>query len=236
MWKRKEVIGDCELYLGDCREVIPLLAPVDALITDPPYLIDAKGGGIAAKREYLGSISGHIDSGFDSAILSNFFNWLVFCNKKQIVELIQKAESQGLRWRLLTWNKTNPTPLSNGNYLPDTEYMIHAFRRHDYISKTGFIVGPVEKNDIPHPAVKPQYVMQKVISSASNIDERILDPFMGSGSTGIACLKMGRKFAGIEIEEKYFDIACKRIEQAYKQLDMFIVIKSNAAQQNVMGL
>lgn len=220
--KKEVIIGDCRLLLGDCLDVMPLLAPVDALVTDPPYLIDAKGGGIGAKREYLSSISGHIDCGFDSAILSGSDNWLVFCNKKQLVELIQKAESQGLRWQLLTWNKTNPTPLSNGNYLPDTEYMIHAFKRHNYVSKTRFIVGAIEKNDIPHPTLKPLYVMRKVVLSVSNPGDRLLDPFMGSGSTGVACVKMGRKFIGIELDEGYFNIACKRIEDAYKQPDLFV--------------
>jgi DNA modification methylase len=210
------------LYLGDCREILPTLPKVDAVVTDPPYEIAAVGGGIGAKRKYLSDISGHIDAGFDVCMLSPFKNWLVFCGKSQLFKLASQAEKCDLRWQLLTWNKTNPTPLTNANYLPDTEYMVHAFVRHDWESKTRFIVGQVQKNDYEHPTVKPLYVMLKAIKSTSAFEDTILDPFMGSGTTGVAAVKLGRKFIGIEIEPKYFDIACRRISEALKQPDMFI--------------
>lgn len=155
-------------------------------------------------------------------MLAPYKNWLVFCGKPQLVKLIARAEESGLRWQLVTWNKTNPTPLTNGNYLPDTEYMVHAFKRHDWESKTRFVVGQVERTDIDHPTVKPQYVMLKALKSASSLGDVVVDPFCGSGSTGVAAVKLGRKFIGIEIEPKYFDIACKRISEALKQPDMFV--------------
>lgn len=74
----------------------------------------------------------------------------------------------------------------------------------------------------PHPTTKPLPLMRELVSLFTADRDVILDPFMGSGTTGIACAKMGRKFIGIEIDEKYFDIACRRIEEAYKQPDMFI--------------
>lgn len=219
---RKEVIGNATLYLGDCREILPTLDErVDAVITDPPYEIAAQGGGIGAKRQYLADITGHIDSGFDVQMLSAFKNWFVFCGKPQLIKLAQQAESQSLRWQLLTWNKTNPTPLSNGNYLPDTEYMVHAFKTHNYASKTRFIVGVVERSGFDHPTVKPQYVMQKAVDSASHFGDTVLDPFMGTASTGVAAIRMGRKFIGIEREPKYFEIACSRIEDAQRQESLF---------------
>lgn len=223
------------LHCGDCREILPSLPNVDAVVTDPPYEIAAVGGGIGAKRKYLADISGHIDAGFEADMLASFKNWLVFCGKSQINKLSARAEKSGLRWQLLTWNKTNPTPLTNANYLPDTEYMVHAFVRHDWECKKRFIVGQVEKNEFEHPTVKPLYVMFKAIRSASSFGDSILDPFMGSGTTGVAAVKLGRKFIGVEIEPKYFDIACRRISEALKQPDMFIE-RPKPAVQNTLDL
>jgi site-specific DNA-methyltransferase (adenine-specific) len=214
-------IGDAVLYLSDCMDILPTLPKVDAVITDPPYLMSAKGGGMGAQRQYLADIHEHIDAGFDVLMLETFKNWFVFCGKPQLLDLINQAEKQGLRWQLLTWNKTNPTPLSNNNYLPDTEYMVHAFESHHYESKTRFVVGQVERSGFDHPTVKPQYVMQKAIKSASHQGDTVLDCFMGTGSTGVAAIQLGRKFIGIEREPKYFDIACQRIEQAVAQGQLF---------------
>ena len=210
----KVTIGPHVLYCGDCRDILPTLGKVDAVVTDPPYLVAAKGGGIAAKRQYLSDIHQHIDSGFDVSVLDGFKNWLVFCGKPQIISIATHAESMGLRWQLLTWNKTNPTPLSNNNYLPDTEYMIHGFQSHHYESKTRFVVGQVERPEFDHPTVKPQYVMHKAVMSASRRGDTVLDMYMGTASTGVACANLGRTFIGIERERKYFDIACRRIEDA----------------------
>jgi DNA modification methylase len=215
------VIGGATLYCAPCESVLPLIGRVDVVIADPPYEIAAKGGGMGAQRKYLQDIEGHIDTGFDVTMLSDFKNWFVFCGKPQLRDLIAQAEAQKSRWQLLTWNKTNPTPLSNNNYLPDTEYMIHAFERHDYESKTRFIVGQVERSGFDHPTVKPQYVMQKAVRSASHIGQTVGDWYMGTGSTGVACVALGRKFIGIERDERYFEIACRRIEQAVAQGQLF---------------
>ena len=216
------IIGDCQLYLGDCRDILPTLPKVDAVICDPPYLISAAGGGIGGKRQYLTDIRGHIDDGFDVSLLSEFENWSVFCGKSQLMPLMTQAELQGLRWQIRTWNKTNPTPLTNGNYLPDTEYIVHAFKTHVWEGKKRWIVGNVEKSGFEHPTVKPQYVMLDAVRCATNCGDTVLDCYMGSGSTGVACMSLDRKFIGIEREPKYFDIACKRIEQAYAQGDFFV--------------
>lgn len=217
---RKEIIGQATLYLGDCREILPELGKDVVIVTDPPYKLTATGGGIGAKRQYLADIDGHIDGGFDVSLFDGFENWLCFCSKGQLLELMTYSETRGQRWQLLTWNKTNPTPLTNNNYLPDTEYMIHAFKRHDYEGKQKFIVGQVEKSPYEHPSVKPLYVMRRAVISASHKGDTILDCFMGTGSTGVACLTMGRKFIGIEQEPKYFDIACQRIEASQQQLQL----------------
>lgn len=218
---RIEKIGNATLYLGDCHEVLPVLPNVDALVTDPPYEISASGGGIGGKRQYLTDIRGHIDNGFEIGMLSAFENWLVFCGKPQLMDLMMQATNQGLRWQLRTWNKTNPTPLTNANYLPDTEYMVHAFKTHVWQGKKRWIVGNVEKSGFDHPTVKPQYVMLDALQCASNYGDTVLDCFMGTGSTGVACMTLGRKFIGVEREPKYFEIACERIEMAQAQATLF---------------
>lgn len=215
-------IGNATLYCGDCREVLPLLPRVDALITDPPYEIAAAGGGIGAQRKYLSDILGHIDAGFDVGMLSGFDNWMVFCGKPQLIALMRQAEAQGLRWQLRTWNKVNPTPLTNGNYLPDTEYMVHAFKTHVWRGKRRWVVGNVEKSGFEHPTVKPQYVMVDALHCASDVDDVVLDCYAGTGSTGVACATQGRRFIGIERERRYFDIACERISRAQAQGTLFV--------------
>lgn len=230
-------IGDCRLILGDCRNVLPtlILQNMDAVcITDPPYIIQGQGGGIGAKRAYTKSITDScLEEGFDESCLDYFDTWFIFCGKQQLSKMIAKAEEKN-RWMLLTWNKANPTPLSNGNYLPDTEYMIHNFVKHDYIQKKRFIHGNVEKNSFDHPTVKPQYVMQFAIESASHRNDLIIDPFMGTASTGIAAINMGRKFIGVEKERKYFDIAVERIKQAYAQPRLFADEPARKPEQQTM--
>jgi len=134
-----------------------------------------------------------------------------------VPKLIEYAKNG--RWMLITWNKTNPTPLCGGNYLPDTEYIIHKFKSGnlygDCKEKHRWILLPATQ-DKQHPNEKPVKVMEKVCINSSDKGQTVLDPFMGSGTTGVACAKLDRKFIGIEIEEKYFDIACKRIETAYR--------------------
>jgi len=217
MKHREEIIGDCRLILGDCREAIQALPRIDCVITDPPYEIVATGGGIGGKRKYLADITDFTDCGFDYSLLSGFDNWVVFGTLKQVPKLITQAD--GERWMLIVWNKPNPTPLCGGNYLPDTEYIIHRFSKGmlfgGYKDKSRFIIHPCEQGK-EHPNEKPIPVMMKVVSNASGKGMTILDPFMGSGTTGVACVNLGRKFIGIEIEEKYFDIACRRIEKATK--------------------
>lgn len=216
--------GAATLYLGDCADILPQITAenqIDALIADPLYVLQVGGCWIGGQRQYLADIKGHLDGGFNMAMLAGFDNWLVFCAKAQLVDLIYQARAQNLNWMILTWNKRNPTPLTHNSYLPDTEYMIHAYKKHIWAGKSRFVVGNVEKNPFAHPTVKPLYVMNKAIISASAKGNLVCDPFMGTGSTGVAALQLGRRFIGIEREPKYFDIACERIENALAQGRLF---------------
>ena len=207
--------GAATIYHGDCREVLPEMPMCDLVVTDPPYKLTAAGGGIGAQRSYMKSIEGKLDGGFDVGLLDRFPNWFCFCGKDQLPELLRAASSG--RWMLLTWNKPNPTPLTNNNYLPDTEYIVHRFEPGrlfgDYADKSRFIVYPVEKNPYAHPTVKPLRIIEKCMNLGSQRGQTVLDPFMGTGTTLVAAKLLGRKGVGIEIEERWCETAAKRLRQ-----------------------
>lgn len=215
-----------KLYNDDSYEIINKIK-ADCLITDPPYEMVSKGGGIGAKRQYLKDIgTSEIERGFDISIFDNFDRIVTFCSKSQIRNIIEYFENRKFAWNLLTWNKSNPPPLTNNNYLPDIEYVLHGFSSGGiygrYKEKSKFILTKNGSNkSIDHPTTKPIEVMKKFILSSTQKGDIILDPFMGSGSTGVAALQTGRKFIGIEKEKKYFDISKRRIEEADKQRKQF---------------
>lgn len=163
----------------------------------------------------MSDICGHLDEGFDLDLLDGVPSWMVFCSKAQLLSLLNAAQSK--TWSLVTWNKPNPTPLCGGNYLPDTEYIVHAYTPGrlfgGYADKSRFIVHPVEKNGFDHPTVKPVAVVSKMIRLGTIEGETILDPFAGSGTTGRAAKDLGRKAVLIEREERYCEIAARRMAQ-----------------------
>lgn len=226
------------IYNADAREILPHLPPVDLVLTDPPYELTASGGGIGAKRKYLADIDGHIDEGFDDSILSQFRNWYCFCSKEQMPKLIWRAMEDGRRWMLITWNKPNPTPLVNANYLPDSEYIVHGFAAADclyggYETRSRFILHPAEQNHFAHPTVKPIAVVSRLMRTGSAVGHLILDPFMGSGTTLVAAKQLGRRAIGVEIEEKYCAIAAERLRQ--QVLDFGPAPEPDGVQESLFG-
>ena len=227
-YQRKEQIGDCTLYQGDCLEVMPTLDPVDAVVTDPPYGIGESNekalsrGKIAKPKDY-----GHFE--WDSAPASD----------EQIFAILRVSKQQiifgGNYFKLppsscwLVWDKQN-----GSNDFADCELawtnLPKAVRRIYWRWN-----GMIHKGDDvrEHPTQKPVGVMEWCLNHIPDA-QTILDPFMGSGTTGVACAKMGRKFIGIELEPKYFDIACKRIEDAYKQPDMFVEPPAKPKQESML--
>jgi len=211
----KVEIGNATLYLGDCLEVLPLIEKVDAVITDPPYGINenskkvASRGNMAAPKDY-----GH-------------FDWDKSPPPDELIELIRtKGKYQaffgGNYFTLppnscwLVWDKLN-----GDNDFADCELAWtnwpKAVRRLQWRWNGMIRQGNEERY---HPTQKPLEVMKWVIELCPKSDT-ILDPFMGSGTTGVGAIQMGKKFIGIEREKQYFDIACKRIEQAVSQPQLF---------------
>ncbi|WP_311267476.1 site-specific DNA-methyltransferase [Sphingobium sp. WCS2017Hpa-17] len=223
------VIGAATLYLGNCHDIPPRLGPIDCGVMDPPYDFEASGGGIFRRdRQCMDKIqAAGLDKGFDHRVItaSQFRSVVIFCHNDQLDTLLPHLSEQFDRFALCFWHKSNPMPVANKHYKPDTEIYIHAwnaggFPAGDLADKARYIVAPVgQQGEFDHPTVKPLAVMRKIIVNANG--DTICDPFMGTGSTGVAALERGKRFIGIERDPKYFDIACKRIADAQRQGNLF---------------
>lgn len=221
MTGRVEIFGPATLHLGDCLEILPGLPRPDALVMDPPYVIDTRGAGIFRKaRTYLNQISeADIDKGFDHSMLSAWRadSIVVFCHNDQLSVLLPILWVEFPRQVVCFWQKSNPMPVANKHYQPDIEPYIHAWQLHahplgELADKKRVWTGPVGKSEFDHPTVKPLGLMQKILRNVNG--DVVCDPYMGTGTTGVAALGQGRRFVGIEKNERYFDMACRRIEAA----------------------
>lgn len=208
---KKVEIGDATLYLGDCNDILPTLDKVDAVITDPPYGIGMDGGNVGYK-------------GFN-----NFekLDWDKATPDGDLINAVVSAGDKAILWGgnyfalppsrcYLIWDKG--AGFKNRTYA-EAELAWASFDSNVRI----FQYDPLAKGDYKgkhHPTMKPVALMAWCIEQAGN-PQTILDPFMGSGTTGVAAIQMGRKFIGIEREERYFNIACERISQASAQGKLF---------------
>lgn len=199
-YKRKEVIGDCTLYLGDCLEVMPLVGDVDAVVTDPPY-----PDWLAEKYHYFDGILDVI-SKIDA-------RQLVFWSTKCDFPLDYTARH--------VWDKKTGCG-SEYEFIYERNGQKNFKVLRNYLINSDVAASFTGDIWTGHKSQKPLHLMVKCIEMLSGDAQTILDPFMGSGTTLVACAKMGRKGIGIELDEDYFDIACKRVEEAYKQPDLFI--------------
>jgi len=214
--KRREVIGDCTLYLGDCMEIMPTLGKVDAVVTDPPYGIDWGGHNASTRTwERIVNDSGCLDLrpilNMDCLVISFGANcypdqlphrgrWI--CWDKRIVE---KADRMlGSPFEMAWINKTS------------------GFDRMYRVMHGGVVNADGGNAKRVHPTQKPLTLMKRIILDYTRPGDLILDPFMGSGTTGVACLQTGRRFIGIEIDPNYYALAQRRIAEAQQQIRMAI--------------
>ena len=213
---RREVIGDATLYLGDCRDLLPQLGRVDAVVTDPPYGMNATaakmtGGGnwsAAASAGVRPEWWGRDALGWDADAPAIVARLPALAPAACIIwggQFFGLPQCRG--W--LVWNKIVRNFTSSECELAwsSLEQPVRAF---DYGH------GQLANEGKQHPTQKPVEVMTFVVRKAKGVGA-ILDPFMGSGTTGVACVQLGRAFIGIERERKYFDIACERIDNAQRQ-------------------
>lgn len=220
---RIEHIGRATLYLGDCRDILPTLGKVDAVVTDPPYGIgadkgaavggtDASGRYVRRPKQYDG---GWDDTRPDDALLAS----IVSAGKLAIVwggNYFADVLPRSGRW--LFWDKLNSMPSYSDGEIAWTNIPGAAVKM---MAQCNNGLASLQDGGRWHPTQKPERVMKWCLGFVPDA-QTILDPFMGSGTTGVAAVQMGRRFIGIEREAKYFDIACKRIEDAQRQGDLFI--------------
>jgi len=233
-------IGNAELWLADCREIMPTLRTVDAVITDPPYM-NMEGGtrlpdgsGVAKCRNVSITVADPWDANLEWLLPAwnlaerAFFS---FCSFHFLSELRQTIPAKPTA--LISWYQRNAAPSAAMAPQFQTEYC-WAFRKATGLNwrklKTHIDIPRlqagcmateriVETNGtVSHPAQKPVKLMEELLKIGVT---SVLDPFMGVGTTGVACANLGRAFVGIEIDERYFQLACERIERAQRQSVLF---------------
>lgn len=231
---REEIIGNARLILGDCRDVLPTLSGVDAVVTDPPY-----GIGLETKTSDFRD-SRHFDNGesLRASLLYDDDEARIAILIRTIMPMILKVAKRALVFcgPKMLWNY--PEPASVGSvFTPNgagrTAWGFQCTHPILFYGKDPFLQDgkggrpnslrdeQPNRETIDHPCPKPIRWMDWAVWRASRDGESVCDPFMGSGTTGVACARLRRRFIGIEIHEPYFEIACLRIEQAQRQGDMF---------------
>jgi len=207
-YRRKAVIGDCTLYLADCERILPTLEHMSAVVTDPPYGIGASAG---VGKYGLMKWGGHADLKWDDAAPS-----------PEVLDTILRAADYHIIWGVnylplpparcvLVWDKG---ACFRNRYFAEAELAWTSLDRPVKI----FTRDPLARKDYhrgrDHPTQKPVQLLDWCLSLLPAGCDTILDPFMGSGTTGVACVKAGKRFVGIERELRYFEAACRRIGEA----------------------
>ena len=230
-----------ELYNDDCFNLLSQFKNVDLIVTDPPYLydVDSFKEGNGGTVNNLLKLDVTLKSLNDKNLIKSYdierFGSFIFqiqedvnvyfwCNKAQIPSYLDYYVIKNkCKFDILCWHKTNALPTYSNKYLTDTEYLLYFHRGkgrcfpQNYQDATTYYMAPINHSDkkkFYHPTIKPIDITMKIIRNSSKEGQLILDPFMGSGTTGVACNRLKRDFIGIEINKKYFDIAKERINQS----------------------
>ncbi|WP_127075988.1 DNA-methyltransferase [Rhodomicrobium lacus] len=240
-------IGPHTLYNADCRLALAELGGFDAVITDPPYSSGgstqaARNQAPSRKYRFTGTKKTDPDFGGDNRDQRSLTLWcsdwmaeclratrqggalMCFIDWRNLPAIIDACQVGGWVYRgIVPWDKTEAARPNKGWFRTQVEYIVTATAgpitrdsSAQGICQTGYIRTPVIAKDKHHITGKPVTLMQELLRTRDDW-QNVLDPFMGSGTTGVACVKMGRIFTGIEFEPRYFDIACRRIEDAMSE-------------------
>lgn len=239
-YQRKEVIGNATLYLGDARAIVPTLGRVAHIIKDPPYeaIMHASKNEKAVARIDGGPALASLDFAPIDDIRAETVTWgeqcdgwfIAFCTSEGVGRWADSINASPMKYkRACVWVKPDSTPQMNGQGpAQGAEHFVCAWAGTGHAKwnaggkrgvYTHCVNGPERHG--AHPTEKPRRLMAEVIADFTNPMDLILDPFMGSGTTGVAAVQLDRRFIGIELNPTYFDIACKRIEDAQRQGDLF---------------
>ena len=210
-------IGDATLYLGDCMDILPTLDKVDAVITDPPF-------GVGNFVQTTGNIRGR------GELKGELVQWNELAPTAEFFDLLKKISTHRIIWGAnffncfedkggaIIWDKVQPMPnFSKADIASCTHFQKTEIVR---IPWTNFNVAREAETD--HPCERPVQLYEWCINYLPKV-QSVLDPYLGSGSCGVAAIRAGRKFIGIEKNPKYFEAACKRIENAQRQESLFPV-------------
>jgi len=188
---------------------------------------------IIANKKAQSDLVAKMASGFDYSVLDELcrlqdkINIYIWCSKAQLRYLLDYYDDKKCFLELLTWHKTNPVPTCNNTYLSDTEYLVFARQKGvkvygTYKTKRKYYVtqaNVADKKKYNHPTIKPLEIIENLVINSSLEGDRVLDPFMGSGTTGVACKRLKRDFIGIEIDQNYFATAKERIDKTDDESD-----------------
>jgi len=228
--------NDIQLHNGDCFEILRQIpdGSIDLLLTDPPYLIDVHSGGeLYANTSMQQAIeelrTSEINESYDINAFAdlvvpkfrNGVNAYFWCNKLQIYDYMKCwIDRFRCKFEILKWIKSNALPTYSNKYLTDTEYCLYFYNGAGHCkpecyedASTAYYdaINQEDKKKYGHPTIKPLVFTERMIRNSSREGETVLDTFMGSGTTGLACRLNGRKFIGIEKNNDYFEIASRRI-------------------------
>lgn len=220
---------DIELWYGDCLEVMKNIpdGSIDLVVTDPPYKTTSRGssggtGGILKEEiNKRGKVFKHNDIEFNEwlpelyRVLKDTGHAYIMSNNKNLKNMLMEIENVGFNiYKTLIWAKNSP--ITNMYYMDSHEYIIFCRKgKAKRINNCGTksVLNVDNPRNKVHPTEKPVELMEVLVNNSSLDGEVVLDPFMGSGTTGVACKNLNRKFIGIELDENYFNIAKERIEK-----------------------
>lgn len=248
---REVTIGECRLILGDCREVLPFLPKVDAVIVDPPYSSRTHAGHNAA------AIGGESEGSDEAARVGLGYNalttddiahlameysrvcagWVVWMTDSELALQVRKSLEEVGRYSfapLPFYQPGRSVRLSGDGPCSWTDWIVasRTTKQAKWGTLPGGYIAGAGWNDKVRMGGKPTHLMRALVSDYSRPGDLVLDTHMGAGTTGVACALEGRRFIGVEIVPEAFDIACERIENAYRQAPMFPAAKQAAPHQN----
>ena len=220
-----------KITLGDSYKLIKDIPDksIDLIYTDIPYLFADGGSSNSPLSQRIKKLKQQdlagITKGIDYKILMDFIrvlkkvNCFIWCSKEQILDIMNFFDKYGCMYEILTWNKSNPTPMTNNTFLPDIEYCLY-FREtgvklnDGYELKSKWYESPINKKDkdkYKHPTIKPLELVKRHILHTTQKNDIVLDCFSGSGTTCVAAKELNRRFIGIEINPEYHKISLDRL-------------------------
>jgi site-specific DNA-methyltransferase (adenine-specific) len=246
---RIETIGDATLYLGDCREILPTLGAVDCIITDPPYSARTHAGHDAgavsprdgAARKGLGYAA--LDAAGCEALAALFDasadGWIVWMTDHTLAPVVSAALARAGRYvfaPLPYYHAGRSVRLTGDGPSSWTDWVICArtTKQVRWGTLPGGYVAGAGWNDKQHMGGKPTALMVEMVGDYSRAGDLVCDPFCGSGTTGIAAIRLGRRFVGIEIDPTHYETALRRIEAEYRQPRLFVEPPPKAKQEAML--